>query len=112
MDSFQCRACGDKSPVRIVKAASKETFLVCVHCSAEHVLRFPAADSGALPEVEIAGLQRVTVSRACVALTYSSQFADWRDRFTIRPTSEFGPEADVNSQDSPTARLGRMGQSA
>jgi hypothetical protein len=58
MNSFLCRACGDKSPVRMVKAASGQTYLICTHCGAEHALRFHAtASDGQLPEVEIVGLR-------------------------------------------------------
>ncbi len=57
MDAFTCAACARKSRVREIKHEAGSTYLVCEHCSAEHVMKKVFGSPGTLPEIQAGELR-------------------------------------------------------
>jgi len=74
MDAFVCHACGKTSRVRQVKVDAGQTYLVCSHCSADHLLRKVFGSPGLRPDVEIVGLRGHSLEN-------QSRVPDGRDRY-------------------------------
>jgi transcription elongation factor Elf1 len=57
MNTFTCLACAKKSRVCEVKNEAGHTYLVCEHCSAEHVMKKIFGSPGTLPAIEAGALR-------------------------------------------------------
>ena len=57
METFTCRACSRGSSVKHTKADAGNTYLVCEHCGAEHVLKKVFGASGVPPQIKAGPLR-------------------------------------------------------